>query len=408
MRRTEPAEAIAPMRSKSRKPDTLLTHAGRSPEANHGAVNPPVYHASTILHQTVADLEAAQKNRYNQVTYGRFGTPTSYALEEAVAAVEGGHRAVAFCSGSAACFAAILAFVKAGDHVLMVDSVYGPVRAFARGFLQRFGVATTFYDPLIGAGIADLVQPNTRLIYLESPGSQTFEIQDVPAIVAVAKPRGIATVLDNTWAAPMFFKPLALGVDVSAISATKYIVGHSDAMMGIAVCTEQSFMPVREAATLLGNHAAPDDCYLALRGLRTAGIRMKQHEAQGLALATWLKARPEVERVLHPALPDCPGHPLWKRDFSGASGLFSIVLRRDFSKAAVDAMLDGMELFGMGASWGGFESLILPVHPERLRTAVRWESGPVIRLHAGLEDLDDLIGDLERGFARLNAARDRA
>ncbi len=408
MRRTEPAEAIAPMRSKSRKPDTLLTHAGRSPEANHGAVNPPVYHASTILHQTVADLEAAQKNRYNQVTYGRFGTPTSYAFEEAVAAVEGGHRAVAFCSGSAACFAAILAFVKAGDHVLMVDSVYGPVRAFARGFLQRFGVATTFYDPLIGAGIADLVQPNTRLIYLESPGSQTFEIQDVPAIVAVAQQRGIATVLDNTWAAPMFFKPLALGVDVSAISATKYIVGHSDAMMGIAVCTEQSFMPVREAATLLGNHAAPDDCYLALRGLRTAGVRMKQHEAQGLALAAWLKARPEVERVLHPALPDCPGHPLWKRDFSGASGLFSIVLRRDFSKAAVDAMLDGMELFGMGASWGGFESLILPVHPERLRTAVRWESGPVIRLHAGLEDLDDLIGDLERGFARLNAGRDRA
>jgi len=408
MRRTEPAEAIAPMRSKSRKPDTLLTHAGRSPEANHGAVNPPVYHASTILHQTVADLEAAQKNRYNQVTYGRFGTPTSYAFEEAVAAVEGGHRAVAFCSGSAACFAAILAFVKAGDHVLMVDSVYGPVRAFARGFLQRFGVATTFYDPLTGAGIADLVQPNTRLIYLESPGSQTFEIQDVPAIVAVAKPRGIATVLDNTWAAPMFFKPLALGVDVSAISATKYIVGHSDAMMGIAVCTEQSFMPVREAATLLGNHAAPDDCYLALRGLRTAGVRMKQHEAQGLALAAWLKARPEVERVLHPALPDCPGHALWKRDFSGASGLFSIVLRRDFSKAAVDAMLDGMELFGMGASWGGFESLILPVHPERLRTAVRWESGPVIRLHAGLEDLDDLIGDLERGFARLNAGRDRA
>ncbi len=393
------------MRSKSKKPDTLLTHAGRAPEANHGVVNPPVYHASTILFPTVAALEAAQKNRYNQVTYGRYGTPTTFAFEEAVAAVEGGHRAIAFGSGAAACAVAIFAFVRAGDHILVPDSVYGPVRAFCNGFLQRFGVANTFYDPLIGGGIEALIRDNTRLIYLESPGSLTFEVQDVPAIVAIAKARGIATALDNTWAAPLFLKPLALGVDVEVIAATKYIVGHSDGMMGVAVCTERSFMPVREAATALGTHAAPDDCYLALRGLRTAGVRLRQHQEQGLALARWLKQRPEVERVLHPALPDCPGHEHWKRDFTGASGLFSIVLRRDFAKPAVDAMLDGMELFGIGASWGGFESLILPVHPARLRTAKRWDTGPVVRLHAGLEDPGDLVADLERGFERLNRAR---
>jgi cystathionine beta-lyase len=389
------------MRSKSKKPDTLLTHAGSAPEANHGVVNPPVYHASTILHPSVAALEAAQKNRYNQVTYGRFGTPTQFAFEEAVAAVEGGHRAIAFPSGAAACFAALLAFLKAGDHVLIPDTVYGPVRSFATGFLTRFGVQASFYDPLIGRGIVALLQPETRAIYLESPGSHTFEIQDVPAIVAVAKARGLHTMIDNTWAAPLFFKPLALGVDVEMIAATKYIVGHSDAMMGVAVCTEESFMPVREMATLLGTHAAPDDCYLALRGLRTAGVRMRQHEAQALALARWLEQRPEVTRVLHPAFESCPGHALWRRDFTGSSGLFSIVLRHDIPKAAIDAMLDGMELFGMGASWGGFESLILPGHPERLRTVRPWQDGPLLRLHAGLEDLQDLIADLERGFARL-------
>ncbi len=393
------------MRSKSKKPDTLLTHAGRSPEANFGVVNPPVYHASTILHPTVAALEAAQKNRYNQVTYGRWGTPTTFAFEDAVAAVQGGYRAIAFCSGAAACYAALLAFVEQGDHVLLPDSVYGPVRGFAGGFLRRFGVEATFYDPLIGAGIADLMRERTRILYLESPGSHTFEVQDVPALVACAKARGIATLIDNTWAAPLFFKPLALGVDAEIISATKYIVGHSDAMMGVVVCGEASFARVRETASLLGNHAAPDDCYLALRGLRTAGVRMRAHEAQALALARWLAQRPEVERVLHPALPSCPGHEFWRRDFAGASGLFSIVLKRDIPKPAVDAMLDGMELFGIGASWGGFESLILPGHPERLRSARPWQDGAVVRLHAGLEDQGDLIADLERGFARLNAAR---
>jgi cystathionine beta-lyase len=392
------------MRSKSRKIDTLLTHAGRRPEENFGIVNPPVYHASTVLYPSVAALESGARNRYNQVTYGRYGTPTTFALEEAVAAAEGGARAVAFCSGAAACFASILAFVKAGDHILVTDSVYGPVRAFCTGFLERFGVATSFYDPRIGAGIERLIRPETRLLYMESPGSLTFEVQDVPALIASARERGVRTAIDNTWAAPLFFKPLSFGVDVSVISATKYIVGHSDAMMGIAVTTEASFLPVRTAATLLGNHAAPDDCYLAMRGLRSAAVRLRQHEKQGLALAEYLAARPEVARVLHPGLPASQDHALWQRDFTGASGLFSIVLRDGFEKRAVDAMLDGMELFGMGASWGGFESLILPVYPDRLRTAVPWRSGSVLRLHAGLEDVDDLIADLAHGFERLNAA----
>jgi cysteine-S-conjugate beta-lyase len=395
------------MRSKSKKLDTLLTHAGRAPEKNFGVVNPPVYHASTVLHPTVAALEAAQRNRYDQVTYGRHGTPTTFALEEAVAAVEGGARAVAFCSGAAACFAAILAYVKSGDHVLVTDSVYGPVRGFCTGFLARFGVTTTFYDPCIGAGIATLIQPNTRLVYLESPGSLTFEVQDVPAIVAAAKAADLRTIIDNTWAAPICFKPMALGVDVEVISGTKYIVGHSDAMMGLAVCTADSFLPVRNSATQMGNHAAPDDCYLAMRGLRTAAVRMRQHQAQGLALARWLAARPEVARVLHPALPGDPGHALWQRDFTGASGLFAIVLKEGTAKPAIAAMLDGMELYGMGASWGGFESLILPVHPERLRSATPWTEGPVLRLHAGLEDTEDLIADLARGFDRMNGVNDR-
>ncbi|HEX4194549.1 MAG TPA: cystathionine beta-lyase [Stellaceae bacterium] len=393
------------MRSKSKKPDTLLTHAGRAPEKNFGVVNPPVYHASTILFPTVADYEASGRNRYNQITYGRHGTPTSRAFEEALAAIEGGHRAVAFCSGVAACYASILAFVKTGDHILVVDSVYGPVRAFCTGFLKRFGVETTFYDPLIGADIAALFKPNTALVYLESPGSLTFEVQDVPAIVGAAKARGLKTMLDNTWAAPLFLKPLALGVDVDIISATKYIVGHSDAMMGIAVCTEESFLPVRNAATDMGNHAAPDDCYLAMRGLRSAGVRLRQHQKQALALAQYLEARPEVERVMYPALPSDPGHAIWKRDFTGASGLFGVALKQDIPKQAVDAMLDGFELYGMGASWGGFESLVLPTHPDHLRSATPWKTGPCLRFHAGLEDIDDLLADLDHGFARLNAAR---
>jgi cystathionine beta-lyase len=258
---------------------------------------------------------------------------------------------------------------------------------------------------MIGSGIAALVRDNTRVIYLESPGSITFEVQDVPAIVATAKSRGITTMLDNTWGSPLFYQPLKFGVDVSIIAGTKYIVGHSDVMMGFTVCAEASFPKVRQSAAELGYHAAPDDVYLALRGLRTAGVRMRHQEQQALALARWLEKRPEVERVLHPALPGHPGHEFWRRDFTGSSGLFGVVLRKDIPSSALSDMLDGMELFGMGASWGGYESLILPTHPERMRTAKDWQTGPTLRLHAGLEDLGDLIGDLERGFARLNAAR---
>jgi len=392
------------MKSKSRKLATLLTHAGRDPAANFGIVNPPIYRASTVLQPTVAALEAAQRDRYGGVRYGRHGTPTTFALEEAVAAVEGGHRAVALPSGLAAVAAALFGFVRPGDHVLMADHVYGPARNLANGMLKRFGVETEFYDPLIGAGIAALLRDNTRVVYMESPGSLTFEVMDVPAVLSATKPRGVTTILDNTWASPCFFHPLKLGVDVSVIAGTKYIVGQSDAMLGLAVCNEASFMPVRLAASELGYSAGPDDCYLGLRGMRTAAVRMKHHEAQGLALAEWLRRRPEVARVLHPALSGHPGHEFWRRDFTGASGLFGVVLR-DVPKPAVAAMLDGMELFGMGASWGGYESLILPVDPGKLRTATRWQpEGPTLRLHAGLEDLDDLIDDLERGLDRLRAA----
>lgn len=395
------------MTANSKKPDTLLTHTGNDPYGNHGVVNPPVYHASTIVHRTVAGMENAQKNRLQKgnMSYGRYGTPTTFALEEAVSAMEQGDRTIAYCSGAAACYAAILSFVQSGDHILVVDTVYGPVRAFCGGFLKRFGVTTTFYDPMIGADIAGLLRDNTRLIYLESPGSITFEVQDVPAIVAVAKARGIPTVLDNTWSSPVFYQPLKHGVDVSVIAGTKYIVGHSDVMMGFTVCKNDTFPKLRQGATDLGYHAAPDDCYLALRGIRTAGVRMRQQEKQALGLVEWLRQRPEVELVLHPALPGHPGHEFWRRDFSGSSGLFGVVLKRDVPQSALNALIDGMELFGLGASWGGYESLILPTHPERIRTAKPWDSGPTFRLHAGLEDLGDLIADLERGFERLNRAR---
>jgi cysteine-S-conjugate beta-lyase len=390
------------MKSKSKKPDTLITHAGRKPEQNFGVVNPPVYHASTILHPNVAHFEAAEARRFDDVVYGRFGTPTQFALEEAMAALEGGARAVAVCSGAAACFTALLAYLQAGDHVLVPDTVYGPVRNFTTGFLAKFGVAFDFYDPMVGAGIGALVKPNTKVIYLESPGSLTFEVQDLPAIVAVAKARGITTMIDNTWSSPLFLRPLTMGVDVSMVAATKYIVGHSDAMMGVCICTKDSFEPVKRSALQLGYHAAPDDSYLALRGLRTVGVRMRAHEQAALKVAHWLKARPEVDRVLHPALPDCPGHEFWKRDFAGSSGLFSFILRREFAKPAVDAMLDGLELFGLGASWGGFESLVVPARVARMRTATKWDAGPMLRLHIGIEDTDDLIADLDQGFARLN------
>ena len=385
------------------KDDTLIVAAGRDPASHCGVVNPPVYRASTILYPTVAALEAPREVR--GVYYGRGGTPTTFALEDAIAALDGAHGAIITGSGKTAIAQALLAFLKAGDHLLMVDAAYAPTRQFCDRVLSRFGVETTYYDPLIGAGIARLIRPDTRIVYMESPGSLTFEVQDVPAIAAAARRRGVLTVLDNTWATPLYFKPFEHGVDLCIHAATKYIGGHSDLMMGTVSCAEPLYRQLRAGMQDLGACVAPDDCYQALRGLRTLSVRLERHQANALRLALWLKERPEVARVLYPALPDDPGHALWRRDFLGACGLFGLILR-PCPKAAVAALLEGLELFGMGFSWGGYESLILPTHPERYRTATAWQAeGPCLRIHAGLEDPDDLIADLEAGFARLAAAR---
>ncbi len=387
------------------KPDTILTHAGSSPFEQHGIVNPPVYHASTVLFPTLAALEAADANPFEVVNYGRIGTPTSFAFERAVAELEGGYRAVTAASGLAAIATALLAFTKAGDHVLITDTAYGPTRRFANETLGRYGVSVDYYDPCIGAGIDALIRPETSVVYLESPGSLTFEVQDVPAIAAAAKRAGATVLMDNTWATPLYFRPFDHGVDVSIHAATKYIVGHSDAMLGLMVCNQASWETVKRAAVRCGTAAGPDDIYLGLRGLRTLGVRLKRHGEAGLALADWLSRQPEVVRVLHPARPGDSGHALWRRDFTGTSGLFAVVLE-PCAKSAVAALLDHLELFGLGYSWGGFESLALPVHPGRVRSATGWsDPGPLLRFHAGLEDIDDLIRDLDAGFARLRHAR---
>jgi len=389
--------------------ETTIVHSGIHPERHHGAVNPPVYHASTILSQSVDEYRRKRKDWLQEVPgtyYGRFGTPTTESLQEAIAALEGGYRTLVYPSGLAACAGALLAFLSAGDHVLMSDSAYGPTRNLARGLLKRFGVETRFFDPLIGRGIESLLQPNTRVIYLESPGSLTFEVQDVPAIAAIARRRGITTIIDNTWGTPVYFKPLAHGVDVSVQAATKYIVGHSDAMLGAVTCMKEAWPKLRSSTYELGQTAGPDDVYLGLRGLRTLAVRLKQHWQAGVSLAEWIARQREVERVLHPALPSDPGHAIWKRDFTGACGLFGVVLKEGVSDGALCAMIDGLELFGIGASWGGFESLIVPFDPREARTATQWpHKGPCFRIHAGLENVEDLIADLEAGFERLRGAR---
>ncbi|MBM3508913.1 MAG: cystathionine beta-lyase [Alphaproteobacteria bacterium] len=385
------------------KEDTKIVTAGRHPERFHGAVNPPIYRASTILFETVADLDARKPKR-DSMFYGRHGTPTTFALEEALCVLEGGTECALYPSGLAACNGALLAFLEAGNHLLVADCVYGPTRRFCDHVLKRYGVETTYFDPLIGAGIEALFRPTTRVVFLESPGSLTFEVQDVPAIAAVAQKRGATVILDNTWATPLFFKALDRGVDVSVHAATKYIVGHSDAMLGVATANATAAQTLKKGATEVGFCAGPDDIYLAQRGLRTLGVRLRHQEAAALDLAGWLARRPEVARVLHPALEGDPGHALWRRDFTGASGLFGLVLE-PASAAAVAAMLDGLELYGMGASWGGFESLIMPTHPERFRTATQWRAeGPSLRINVGLEDIEDLKADLDAGFTRLRAA----
>jgi cysteine-S-conjugate beta-lyase len=381
--------------SNSLRPNTKLTHAARD-FTEHGMVNPAVYRASTI---TFPDVETLEK-RAQPYVYGRRGTPTSRAFETAVAELEGGHDCRACPSGLAALSTALLAFLDAGDHLLMVDTAYHPTRHFCDTVLPRYGIETTYYDPLIGGRIATLIKPNTRVVFCESPGSQTMEVQDVPAIASAAHDAGAIVMIDNTWSGGHFFKAFEKGVDISIQAATKYIVGHSDVMMGVVTCNEKHWPRFDEFYGTLGLFAGPDDMYLALRGLRTMDVRMQRHQENARAVAEWLRGRPEVDTVLYPALANAPGHELWKRDFTGASGLFSIVLKQT-SKESVSAMLDGMELFRMGYSWGGFESLVVPFKPHR--TVTTWETGPCLRLHIGLEDPADLIDDLAQGFSRLAA-----
>jgi cystathionine beta-lyase len=389
------------------KDETKLVVAGRDPENNHGIVNPPVYHASTVLHPTLAHLDQSRINREQGVRgvyYGRMGTPTNFSLEDMVCAIEGGDRCIIYPSGLAAIAAAMLSFLKAGDHILMVDSVYGPSRRFCNNLASRFDVSTTYYDPAIGAGIAELIQDNTRIVYVEAPGSQTFVMQDIPAIAEAAHAKGCTVMMDNTWASPLYCKPFTLGVDVSIQAGTKYIVGHSDVMIGTACANKEAWPALETTTRMLGQTAGPDDIYLAQRGMRTLSVRLKQHWESGVKVAEWLRGQDMVECVMHPALPDDPGHELWKRDFLGASGLFGITLK-PCPRSAIAALVDDLELYGMGASWGGFESLILPTDPNSMRSVTPWPyEGQCMRLHIGLEDPDDLIADLKAGFKRLQAA----
>ena len=391
------------------KPETRLVHSGRDPERNFGIVNPPVYRASTILYPTTEDFERRQERKYIDFHYGIDGTPTTLALAEALAELSGGYRSLVTSSGLSAITQALLAFLRQGDHILVADTVYEPTRRFCTGVLSRFGVDVTFYEPYAGEAIGALMRANTRLVYAESPGSQTFEVQDVPAIAHAAHGRGALVMFDNTWATPLNFRAFDHGVDVEIQAATKYLAGHSDLLMGVITTrTEALFRTVKAGLGDLGDCVSPDLCYLTLRGLRTLAVRLRQHERSALELARWLAGRPEVARVLHPGLPEDPSHQLWRRDFLGASSLFGVLLRTD-SNAAVAAMLDGLRIFKIGASFGGFESLIIPAHPADNRTARSWrETGVLLRLHAGLEAVEDLIADLEAGFRRLNAALGRA
>jgi cysteine-S-conjugate beta-lyase len=392
---------------KPTKAATRIVQGGRRPEWTAGIVNPPVWRASTILYDSVADLKlGTQSNADGRLFYGRRGTPTQWSLADALTQMEPeAAGTMLYPSGVAAVTTALLSVLKPGDDVLIVDSAYDPTRSFCEGFLRRFGVSTRYYDPMIGAGIDALVDGNTRAILLESPGSLTFEVQDVPAIVEVARRHGLVTLIDNTWATPLLLPALSLGVDISILACTKYIVGHSDVMAGSVTTTKQHWDALRKTSQQLGQQLAPDDAWLAARGLRTLEVRMQRHEASALRIARWLAEHPEVARVLHPALPDCPGHAIWARDFRGSSGLFSFVLNGG-DDAARASLIDGLIHFGIGYSWGGYESLALPVDPERSRSATQWEApGPVIRLQIGLEDVDDLIEDLSAGLERFSAAK---
>jgi cystathionine beta-lyase len=386
-----------------RKTETLLVTAGRDTAAQNGFVNPPVVRGSTVIYPTAADLHALA----GEFRYARYGTPTTKALQQALIAIEGPHCAgVALVpSGLSAITSTLLSVLKAGDHLLVSDSIYRPSRTFCDGLLARFSIETSYFDPLIGAGIAELFKTNTAAVMVEAPGSQTFEMPDIPAISAVAHARGALVIDDNTWASPLYRRALEQGVDISMQAATKYIGGHSDVMFGTISANARTWPRILETTRELGVCAGPDDVFLAMRGLRTLAVRLARHQRSALQIARWLAARPEVVRVLYPALESDPGHAIWKRDFTGASGLFSVILK-PAPKQAVDNLLDALKLFGMGYSWGGFESLIIPFDCDGYRTATPWApGGPALRLHIGLEDVEDLKTDLELGFAAFNAVQ---
>ena len=386
------------------KKDTLLGHAGRNPANHHGTINTPVFRASTIVFPDLETYSTRPGDDYKTPRYGIHGTPTTWALEEAVAKMEGGYNAVAVCSGLAAINAALCAFVKAGDHLLMTDSVYGPTRTFCDKQLKGFGVEIQYYDPLIGAGIKNLIKTNTKAIFCEAPGSLSFEMQDIPAIAREAHARNIPVLADTTWGTPYFFRSFEHGVDVSIHAGTKYIAGHSDVMLGMIVTNEKYWLPVRHTVADYGYCSSADDCYLALRGFRTIGVRMRQQMANALQVARWLQTRAEVKRLLYPALESDPGHAIWKRDFDGAASLFSLVLH-PVSKKQITAFVNALKLFGIGSSWGGYESLVVVPNISPIRTATTWAAdGPVIRLHIGLEDPQDLIEDITQALTKMAGA----
>jgi cystathionine beta-lyase len=382
--------------------ETLLVTIGADPHSHEGIVNTPVYRASTVLFSSLDELERMHRGENTTSPYGRFGTRTSEDLERSLAVLEGADRAIVLASGLSAILVALTAFVSAGDHILVVDSVYQPVRILCDDELKRFGVETTYFSPTLGAELASLIRPNTKAIYLESPGSLTFQVQDIPLLAKIAHDHGLLVMHDSTWATPLLTKPFDLGIDISIHSATKYIGGHSDLLMGVLTCKEEHYKRLLTTFRNTGPCVSPDTCYLAQRGLRTLAARLKQHDTSGRTIATWLKGRPEVETVLHPALPECPGHELWKRDFTGANGLFSFVLKHPVPRERLAAMLDNLQLFHMGYSWGGYESLIIPFDPRPFRTSTEWPyQGQAFRLHVGLENVEDLLQDLQLGLERL-------
>lgn len=376
-----------------RKPATRLVHVGRDKVITGPFVNPPVQHVSTVLFDTMDEMRAPKG-----YSYGRRGNPTTNALTAAIAELEGAAGALVCPSGLSAASVALLAAANAGDRVLMVDTVYGPVRHLAASVLARLDIETVFFDPAIGAGIAALMTPNTTVIYAEAPGSLTFEMLDLPAMAEVAHAAGATVVFDNSWATPLGFRPLEHGADIVVMSATKYLVGHSDAIVGTLAANERLWPRLLEAHGSLGTHVGPDDVFLTLRGIRTLGVRLERHSASATKVAHWLRRRPEVARVLYPPLPDDRGHALWARDMNGACGLFGVVFN-GWSNARADAFVESLALFAIGASWGGFESLAIVANPAGTRTATTWTEGPLVRLHVGLEDPDDLIADLDLGFA---------